>query len=369
MNRNIFKHVLTSVAAVAALAVLFVVAQSVVAQGNSQVDGFLYQNQSVVDKFQIGAKANFLDNFRTLSDFDNDQFTNQTGLALRIFGDSSFADVTISGDAEFNSLTGTEADNNIGQQTNAFLNVGYTPGQRDLARLQINGNFEITGLAEPGNTDLECVCANQFGVLYRCGTYDAVGDACIADPVPTYSWVTSPWGSCNGGSLASCSGSYSGGGTCSGTPTDGTLYRPRCSDDGNYPNQDYICATDPGEWVNTGTSCPSVTHSSLPNPPGFNDVFPYNLGQSVCLEDSRSSCSSFTTSPACNGTTGCSWLGGTILCDGASQLSCELENPACTWNAGTSGTQTRTVECQDNLGNVVADSFCTEVEPVSSQSC
>lgn len=33
------------------------------------------------------------------------------------------------------------------------------------------------------------------------------------------------------------------------------------------------------------------------------------------------------------------------------------------------GTQTRTVVCQDNSGNVVDDSYCTEAKPAVSQDC
>lgn len=32
-------------------------------------------------------------------------------------------------------------------------------------------------------------------------------------------------------------------------------------------------------------------------------------------------------------------------------------------------TQTRTVECRDNNGNTVADSFCTGIKPVTTQNC
>jgi hypothetical protein len=221
----------------------------------------------------------------------------------------------------------------------------------------VDGNVMATNFVDIGNLDARQVCLDSNGVAIMC-----------PEPTETYSWYTSSWGSCTGATSGSCSGSYSGGGSCSGTPTGGSLYRPRCSDDGNYPNQDYFCAIDQGEWVNTGTSCPTVTHLSLPNPPGFNDVFPYNLGQSVCIPNPSARCDG-VGQLSCESTPGCTWGGTFILCNGADQSSCESENPACTWNAGTSGTQTRTVECRDSGGTVVADGFCTDPEPTSSQSC
>jgi hypothetical protein len=246
----------------------------------------------------------------------------------------------------------------IGDRDTGFEFEGFGGTvQYPTQELNIQGTFHVSNLEHAGSSSTK-LCVNEIGRLQVCEA-----------AAPTYSWVIGSWGSCSGATSGSCSGSYSGGGSCSGTPSDGgTLYRARCSDDGNYPDQDYICGFDQGEWVNTGTSCPTVTHLSLPNPPGYNDVFPYNLPQTVCLQGSAGSCDARNQS-ACEAVSGCTWGGTFVLCDGASQLSCESENPACTWNPGTSGTQTRTVECQDNLGNVVADSFCSGSEPADSQSC
>ncbi len=65
---------------------------------------------------------------------------------------------------------------------------------------------------------------------------------------------------------------------------------------------------------------------------------------------------------------------GTVTnsCSGPTTSSlCLSQNAACSWNAGTTGTstKTRTVACHDSSHNVVDDSLCTETQDPLSEIC
>ncbi|MCI5051452.1 MAG: hypothetical protein MRY57_04030 [Candidatus Pacebacteria bacterium] len=129
---------------------------------------------------------------------------------------------------------------------------------------------------------------------------------------------------------------------------NGRRFRGSCQDTaGQNQNTSYICANDDGEWVGMNEWCSPITHTSLPANPGFNDP---NGTQSICVLSGPS-----------NGS-----------CSGGSQSTCESV-AGCNWNAGSGGssggTQSRSVVCRDQNGQLAPDSSCPPPKPDTTQSC
>ena len=263
MKKELLKHILTSVVAVAGLALLFVMSQSVIAQSNGYGSSNLLQLSGFnLEKFQLSPT----DYDAELG--DNSPYLNAlpSEVAFRNFGSSILNQTSVVNNAFFDHKEAGEV---------ADLNIGFDSfNVPDIARLQVGGGQEgtvqVQALADANDPNIYCVCANQYGEMRRCGIYDPAngqlcsgtvqqtiysctgptptnatmcggdnssltantpntvvnactatkceytcnegyvlqGGTCVLEPEDeTYSWVTSSWGSCMG-LAGSCSGSW-----------------------------------------------------------------------------------------------------------------------------------------------------------------
>jgi len=122
----------------------------------------------------------------------------------------------------------------------------------------------------------------------------------------------------------------------------GQVLRSYCSYDGSTANAQQDCGPggSVGIWVNMNNYCSPVSHTTIPTAPNY-------AGEEICYKSSGGSCNG-TTQSSCTSVGGCNWTGG------------------------TTGTQTRTVQCKriDVTPNQnVADSFCPSPKPSTQQSC
>ena len=199
--------------------------------------------------------------------------------------------------------------------------------------------------------------------------------ATISQPAPTYSWYIGSWGSCSGGSNGSCSGSYQGPeveADWNGNPFNWSqqyVYDQNRQAIAQCPYYDMafgnnINDTDGNGGGNANPACLAIIGADSTGTEFYwvdnaNDSWQkltLNTGVVTGIIDNYAPLYDSETMSCVGPTT---------------QSTCELQNNACTWNPGSSGTQTRTVQCRDDSTNiVVADSYCIPpAKPITSQSC
>ena len=190
------------------------------------------------------------------------------------------------------------------------------------------------------------------GSLCDPNTKPSISQLCNVDSCHTYHWLAGDWGSCS----ATC-----GGGTQSRTVScldeNGNIVAGSLCDPNTKPATSQSCNTDPcptyhwlaGDWGSCSATCGGGTQARTVSCLDENGNI---VAGSLCDPNTKPA-----TSQSCN-TDPCPayhWLAGNW---GACSATCG------------GGTQSRTVSCLDENGNIVAGSLCDpNTKPASSQPC
>lgn len=153
---------------------------------------------------------------------------------------------------------------------------------------------------------------------------------CTEPRTQTYSWQIGNWGTCNV-TPSTCTGTYQEPGQ--GNPNGSHTSNPARSV--TYDGRDCNIVDDGGSWQN---------NCQVPSPDEFCHLSIVRVCDYETIQVTKQ-CSAFNNN----------------------QTSCQSK-PTCTWKAQTSN-QIRSVLCKDQNGSTVADSFCSQPKPITSQSC
>lgn len=247
-------------------------------------------------------------------------------------------------------------------------------GSYSTSGITVGGNIMTTDLVDLDDSNPRPLCSNANGLVYVCPESEN----------ETYSWISGTWGSCSGVQAASCSGTYtqtstsSTQGSCTGTYTTTTTPASCTGFYGFNDDPGFNCNGPCGQC--TDYSCAGLSQSQCGNDPeGIGGLPGYYCGQNTCTWDpgvqEQVSCSGLSgTQCTSQEYSDCTWepqtTTTTLQCSGpTTQNSCTSQSASCTWNQGSSGTQTRGVQCQDSQGNVVSDGLCSGQKPDETRAC
>ncbi len=189
MKKELLKHLLTSVIAVGSLALLFVISQSVIAQGGGSSPFLNLNNNFNVEKFQLAPINHDNPSANDPNNLSEPQLASslEGNVVFRNYGSSILNQTSVATQAIFDYDYSQQAP---GTQT---LNIGFNNfNVPSIARLQVGGSnatVRVSALADANDPNVYCVCADQYGTMRRCGIYDpANGQMCSGtSTAPSYS--------------------------------------------------------------------------------------------------------------------------------------------------------------------------------------
>ena len=216
---------------------------------------------------------------------------------------------------------------------------GTTQTYRCTGTLPANATLcsgDDQGLSQDTGITLVNSCTNTQKCEATCNTgYHEDNGTCVADA--PYHWQTGNWSQCSQATQAYCDGQWT---------TQGT-----------------------GACVGNGVSDNGYDY--------YNDTGCYGY----CGPDDYTVCSDFNTEQSCNDfsndsqTTGsCAWDTSieTHYCANSNPQSaseCTQQNSACHWVDAQNSVRRRSVNCVDQNGTVVADSYCSGAKPSDAETC
>ena len=188
------------------------------------------------------------------------------------------------------------------------------------------------GLAQDTDITLVSSCTNTQKCEAICNNgyhYDTNTQTCIADV--NYEWKIGDWGGCSTAIEASCEGVWTteGTGACTG---DGYVCEGT-DNSWNVNGLDYDCEY--CDEQNDETTCNSFSESAYGS-----CTWNTNIENHSCSDSNPQSAS-----------------------------ECTQQNSACYWVDAQDSVRRRVVNCVDQSGTVVADSYCSETKPSDIESC
>jgi hypothetical protein len=222
----------------------------------------------------------------------------------------------------FGNLLST-ANNYLGDKGAFQIVDGFNTVNLPTQSMNIDGTLLATSLNHAGDPAQRPLCVGSEGILFLCENQG-----------PTPQWQTGPWGACVNGSQTRTVLCMEGDEVVS----DSECTEPRPADTQSCGNYNWV----PGRWGPCILGTQFLSHSCQ-------DENGTIVADSLCSEPEPNisqSCGGEVTPPDDT----YSWNIGT-------------------WSLCTNGTETRTVTCEDQDGNTVADNLCPDPDPIESQAC